>query len=339
VGSTLAFLRVYFEAFWWWGYYQRFPFCERLVREWLQRDIGTAQRAVLQQLSQFQDSYPAGYEKRGRAQDWRQVERSLTSLRQALGLDGEADRIRGEDARRVRGFTDFLLAECAGYGRGERALALARYAAAHDLFRDDGEPWVPAWIWFYVAQFHIDQTDPAGAAEYARRGLAEADEATPLAQRDPELLANLYRVLGDVALEQGDADGCAQPYRRAAFYAFAFQAIPEPADTYSVAFYREVTGRIRDRLMDQGAAAGPSGLELMRALRAYWDPWWTLHPILEPDLGQAMEAGDKAALEAYLFPAAPSAERVITEAKTFAEAVLGVVPALRAAAEIADDPA
>lgn len=339
VGSTLAFLRVYFEAFWWWGYYQRFPFCERLVREWLQRDIGTAQRAVLQQLSQFQDSYPAGYEKRGRAQDWRQVERSLVGLRQALGLDGEADRIRGEDARRVRGFTDFLLAECSGYGRGERALALARYAAAHDLFRDDGEPWVPAWIWFYVAQFHLDQADPAGATEYARRGLAEADEATPLAQRDPELLANLYRVLGDVALEQGDVGGCARHYRRAAFYAFAFQAIPEPADTYTVAFYREITGRIRDRLMDQGAAADPSGLELMRALRAYWDPWWALHPILEPDLGQAMEAGDKAALEAYLFPAAPSEERVITEAKTFAEAVLGVVAALRAAAEIADDPA
>ncbi|PKO55496.1 MAG: NB-ARC domain-containing protein, partial [Betaproteobacteria bacterium HGW-Betaproteobacteria-21] len=27
VTGVLAFLRVYFDAFWWWGYYQRFPFC------------------------------------------------------------------------------------------------------------------------------------------------------------------------------------------------------------------------------------------------------------------------------------------------------------------------
>lgn len=336
VGSTLAFLRVYFEAFWWWGYYQRFPFCERLVREWLQRDIGTAQREVLQHLIGFQEHYPAGYEKRGRGPDWREVERSLVGLRQRLGLDGEASRIRGEDARRVRSFTDFLLAECAAYGRGEREAGLARYAAAHDQFVEDGDPWVPAWIWFYVAQYHLDCENPPGAADYARRGLAEADESAPLKERDPELLANLYRALGDVALAQGDLDEAARQYRRAAFYAFAFQAVPELADTYTVAFYREITGRIRDRLLALGAR---EGIGLARALQAYWAPWWAHHPGPEADPGKALAQGDGAALEAWVFPAAPSGDRVIAEAPAFAEAVLAVVPALRAAAGITEDPA
>src|SRR5574337_1949273 len=104
VGSVLAFLRVYFDAFWWWGYYQRFPFCELLIREWLQRDVSTTAREALRQLSTFQESYPAGYEKRGRQEGWRRVERALIALRQGQGLDGEVTRIAGEDACRVRHF-------------------------------------------------------------------------------------------------------------------------------------------------------------------------------------------------------------------------------------------
>ena len=80
------------------------------------------------------------------------------------------------------------------------------------------------------------------------RALAEAGEEQILGKRDPELLANIHRQLGDLALAAGNLDATAQAYRRAAFYAFIFQAIPEPGDTYTVAFYREITGRISARV-------------------------------------------------------------------------------------------
>ena len=333
VGSILAFLRVYFDAFWWWGYYQRFPFCERLIREWLQRDIGNIEREALRQLSVFEESYPAGYEKRGRQDDWRKVERALIALRQGQGLDGDVARIAGEDARRVRHFTDFFLAECAGYGRGERELAMTRYQAAHDQFKGDGTEWIPAWLWFYVAQYLLDAEDPAAAGDYTRRALAEAGEEQPLADRDPELLANIYRQLGDLALAGGDGDEALAQYRRAAFYAFIFQAVPEPADSYTVAFYREITGRIATRL----AADKDRGSELASALQRYWEPWWKLHPQPRPNLAEALESGDLAAVEASIFPAVPAAEKVIEEAGGFAEQVLAMLPLLRAGAAIADD--
>jgi NB-ARC domain-containing protein len=338
VGSILAFLRVYFDAFWWWGYYQRFPFCERLVREWLQRDIGNAQREALRQLSIFQDNYPAGYEKRGRQEDWRKVEKSLIALRQGQGLDGEIARIAGEDARRVRHFTDFFLAECAGYGRGERDLALARYTAAHDQFQGDGTPWIPAWLWFYVAQYLLDAHDSAAAADYTRRALAEAGEEQPLAERDPELLANIYRQLGDLALAAGEDDEAACQYRRAAFYAFIFQAVPEPGDSYTVAFYREITSRIATQVAACHAAAKRRGRELAKALRGYWEPWWQAHSKPGPELDEALKSAEPATLESCLFPAVPTAEKVIEEAGKFAEQVLAVVAPLRAGAAIADDP-
>ncbi len=122
VSGVQAFLRVYFDAFWWWGYYQRFPFCERLLLEWQQRrSVDPKVRLGLEQLATFQAAYPEGYEKAARG-DWAKVEHALTRLRQSLGLEGEISSIHDEDARRVRGFTDFLLAEAYAYGRHDHIL-------------------------------------------------------------------------------------------------------------------------------------------------------------------------------------------------------------------------
>ena len=336
--SMLAFLRLYFDAFWWWGYYQPFPFCQRLIREWLRRDIGPDQREGLRLLGVFQQRYPAGYEKRGRQDDWRAVEESLVALRRKLELDGAPDQIEDKDARRVRYFTDFLLAECAGYGRGERAQALTLYRAAHDQFKNKRIPWIPAWIWFYVAQYLLDEGDPAAAADYARKALAEAGEEQALAKRDPELLANIYRQLGDLTLAAREGDAALQHYRRAAFHAFIFQAVPEDADTYTVDFYREITGRIATQIAACHAAGQTRGRELAEALRAYFEPWWQTHPKPGPGLDEALQSMDTATLEACIFPAVPTAEKVIEAAADFAKQVKAVLPALRAGAAIAGDP-
>jgi hypothetical protein len=339
VGSTLAFLRVYFDAFWWWGYYQRFPFCERLLREWRMRDVGEAQRAGLAQLVEFQDAYPVGYDKRGNAADWKRVERALREIRRGVGLEGDFAALASEDARRVRSFTDFFLAECWSYGaQPDRAAALKLYDAVHAQFTANDAGWEASWVRFYVGEFLLQQGDLDGASQHARLALAEAGPELPLRERDPELPANAHRLLGDLHLRDNDIDKALAEYRRAVFYAFMFQAVPQPADTYTVAFYREICGRICGQLVGLHAANPARGQALMRSLRRYGAPWWSHHPGPdEADALAALQAGDAAALMAAVFPPVPTEADVIEQAPAFAGQVAAVLEPLRAAAGIDGD--
>lgn len=338
VAGVLAFLRVFFDAFWWWGYYQRFPFCERLVAEWRQRELEPRAREILEQVVRFQDAYPAGPDKRAASGDWAKVEQALLTIRDRLGLVGETRRIEGEDARRVRAFIDFFLAESWAYGRGDRDEALRHYAAARNLLLADGMAWIAAWIAFYVAQYLMEQGEPAAAREHAQCSLAEgADafgEAAPLAERDSELIANDYRILGDLALAGGDVDGAAAAYCRAALYAYVFQAIPEPADSYTMAFYREITGRVAGRIADLLAAEPAQGRRFAEAVWAYWAP--ARGGEGGAGLAPALAAADAATLAAALFPP-PLAEADIVRAATeYSRRVLAVLPAYAEAAWGAD---
>jgi hypothetical protein len=53
-GAMVAFVRRYFDAFWWWGYYQRFQFSEQMIDEWSPRRLredfrGRSNTATLRQ--------------------------------------------------------------------------------------------------------------------------------------------------------------------------------------------------------------------------------------------------------------------------------------------------
>jgi len=341
VSSVLAFLRVYFDAFWWWGYYQRFPFCERLLLEWQQRrSVDPKVKQGLDLLAGFQNAYPEGYEKAARG-NWSEVERTLSRLRESLGLAGDSAGIRDEDARRVRGFTDFLLAEAYAYGRRDEEGALRRYAAAHDIFQADGDLWVAAWLGFYVGQYLLEQGRYDTAEDYARRSLAEAGcaaggEDAPLAERDAELLANNYRLLGDLAVARRQFTEAAGHYRRASFYAYAFQAIPEPADTYTMAFYEEITGRIAGQAVGLAAADRLAAEALARSLADYWQIYRQHHPE-EPTAvpAEALDAADPAALAQALFPP-PLIGDILGGAAAYARDVEAIVTPLLAAL---DNPA
>lgn len=329
--GLIAFLRVYFDAFWWWGYYQRFPFCERLIREWRQRELDPWVREGLDLVQGFQDAYPAGYDKAaGRA--WGQVDAALARLRGLLGLEGATAAIQGEDARRVRGFLDFFLAEACAYGRADPSAALALYRSAHDLFEEDeGSGWVAAWIWFYVAQYLLEQADPAQARQYCLDSLTGADEAQPLEKRDSELFANDYRLLGDLALGADDLDAAAAHYRRAAFYAYAFQGVPEPADSYTMAFYREITQRIAAQALHLYRASRPRGRALCERLREFWAPGWAPDPATAPaELEAALASGDAVALAACLFPPGLEEQELLEHAVDFQKRVLSAIGPLQA---------
>ena len=281
--ATLSFLRVYFDAFWSRSYYQRFSFCDALIHEWGQRAMAPTMQQELALLIAFQEAYPTGHEKRGKG-NWGQVESALKGIRELLNLNKEDGILPSEDARRVRAFTDFFLAEACGYGRSaDWENALGRYNVVHDVFARDVGKREAAWVWFYTAQFLLEQGNLASARDYAVRSLTASSEAAPLGERDIELLANNYRLLGDLSFMSQDLEIAIRHYRRAGFYAYVFQGIPEAADVYSMALYREITGRIAQKAIDLYAANQKQGLRLRDEIRKFWTPYWSLHSVQDVD--------------------------------------------------------
>ncbi|HET9645313.1 MAG TPA: NB-ARC domain-containing protein [Burkholderiaceae bacterium] len=334
IGSTLAFLRVYFDAFWWWGYYQQFPFCERMIREWSARDVGPGQRDGLRQLAAFSRAYPAGREKHVDPARWKTVREALDHLRRALKLEGSFDTIAGIDSRRVRAYTDFFLAEAFNYGEGDFRNGLALYRDAHDELVTLSDLWSAAYVSYYMGQVLLERGDADAARRQAEIGLDEAHEEAPLSKRDPELLAHHWRLLGDARLARGEVQSALASMKRSAFYAFAFQAIPKSADTYTVAFYCEITQRIAasvSTLLDEQPAAG---MRLAKGLQAAWGPWWERHERLERTELTQLRRGDIRWLVRCLFPVVPPEEEVSVTGAEFALQVREVIEPLRTAAGI-----
>ena len=271
-GSMLAFLRVYFDAFWWWGFFEPFAFCGRLVEDWRRRGIGSDQRKGLDLLRRFADNYPTGMGRRGSKTGWHAAEAALLEIRSSLHLDDDTD--AGEDACQVRDFTDFLLAECEVYGRGNLEAATRRLERAHAALASRGDLWSAGYLSFYLAHFELDAGRPESAHVHVARGFEEAAAQAD----DPELLANLHRAQADAHSQQGERAKATAAYRRAACYAFAYQAIPESADSYTVRFFNDLADRLCERVLSLAQTDLNSAYELADSLRKLFDSWWALHP-------------------------------------------------------------
>jgi hypothetical protein len=125
--------------------------------------------------------------------------------------------------------------------------------------------------------------------------------------------------------------------KRAAFYAFAFQAIPKAADTYTVAFYFEITQRIATALSALLLKDPPVGKRLARSLRATWGSWWERHERVEAIPLTQLPTGDTRLLARWLFPIVPGEDEVSVTSAEFARQVREVVERLRPAAGIRAD--
>jgi hypothetical protein len=329
-GSMLAFLRVYCDAFWWWGFFEPFPFCRRLVDEWLSRAVGPVQRAGLLELKAFQDAYPYGISRRGTAAQWIRCEAAVVRIRALLGMDGAGAPADSVDARRVRGITDFLLAECEAYGRGDLDAAVARLRAAHARFVADGDPWVPGYLSYYLAHMELEAGRPELARAHLERGFVEANETLPLAKRDCEQLSNLHRASAELAMHEGDTEQATAAFARAAAYAFAFQAVPGPADTYSVRYFEFCADRIATTLLALWLDDAPAARRMGQSLRATWTAWWQRSGQPDQDsLDIALASNDPARVRRHLFPTLPPLADMLANSHTVAAEVNCVLGDLR----------
>jgi len=311
--AILDFGSIYFNAFWWWGCFAEFPFSTRLLQQAAAKRLSEHARQALSYLAEFDAAYPKESSRDGGG-DWHAVEVALTQLRELGGLEGEVGVgvLADADARHTRAITDIFLAEAFRFGREDYATAEHWYRDAAALLPDSD--WSKPWALYHLGDMYLD----AGRYDEASRACADClalaeDPQTGLKERDNEVLSVAYRLRAELALQCARHDEVVPSCERSVLYAYAFQAIPQPPDIYTVPFYGQVSGRIAKLLQATHRADPARALAYCRQLRDYWSSYRQLAHVEEgaasPAQVEAMlRASSSDPLCAYLFPAAPAPE-------------------------------
>jgi hypothetical protein len=307
----MAIVRIYLYAFWWWGYYQPFAFCEAMLEDWEMRTPSIQLQAVYEALREFRANYPEGYEKRNKP-GWPKVKACLLFLRERLGLDGDVEQLSKEQ-QHTRAVMDFFLAEAYGYAQnGDLALAMQTYESARARFEALGDTWNASWLLFYMADLikDVGQTDDERAANealaraYCLASIRLAESAT-LLKRDPEVLGNVYRVLADLDFAAGDYVRTVHDDFHATAYAYAFQGIPNIPDSYTAEFFDEITRKAADRIAALIASDPVAGRTMRDALKARWAPFTASDTQAASADIREIDPTNADAIAAYIFPCPP----------------------------------
>ncbi len=310
--AGLAFANTFFDAFWWWGFYVKFPFCEELLTQWEQTQTTPDDQDWLRLLRQFQGVFPPYHENKGKG-DWKSVAESLLALRQFAKIDGDLVDLADPGERHLRAITDIFLAEAVRRSELHDPRAETLLQESMSLLTEGGkdEAWNKPWILFHLARLYLDRGQLDLARENSEQSLRLAQDAGLAdTERDCEIIANAYRVLADICWQKGDLDAAFPHYARAVFYAFSFQAIPKsPPDFYTVAFYGEMTDRTLARLRtlwQEGRQA--EAQKYAAALHDLWLPnlAGTAPPAETLPLTTLMAGNNENELTAYLFPPSPA---------------------------------
>jgi len=307
--AALELARVYFAAFWWWGCFLQFPFCERLLREGEVTDSRPEVKEVVALLRSFHTSYPPEAEPETVHADWLKVEDALAEIAR---IERRTKEVADEDAAdRRQQLLAYLSVFTAHALRGQAAPldAIEKvYVEAQELF--EGSPdvvWSVPWVLYErgdVALEHSDGADVAAKAQ-AALDLVLEDE---LDERDNEVTANAYRLLGDVAWSD-DVNEAFANYRLAALYAYAFQGFPKPADFYTIRFFARIADHVLTRLRElPERVSAEQAAATVEELHAFWSEYWRRagEPSLDAEPATLLAEPRRDELARYVLPAVPT---------------------------------
>ncbi|MEP7054110.1 MAG: NB-ARC domain-containing protein [Actinomycetota bacterium] len=313
--ARLAFARLYFDVFWWWGTYVRLEYCEQLLVDWGHRCTDSEDRRWYDVLAGFARSYPVGAAKRAQG-DWIDVERSLTLLRTLAGIDQASSALPSEDARRVRAITDLFMAQASRYlDRADDAYE--RYTASVSVLQQRNDWWDAAWALVDQADLLVEQNRFADAGPVVRQALAICIEHDTF---DIELRSNLYRIEADIAWARGDVAQAFESYGKGVFYAYRLQCTPHPPDVYTLTFYREMRDRIRVRVEELISTERSADVDAgVNVLKQMWSGAATPSAAPQPEDFPRSGTGSGADLVARLFPAEPSERRLTARSVSYAQ--------------------
>jgi hypothetical protein len=331
--ALLECARVFLEAFWWWGNYVHFDFCDQLVSDLghmvrLDGDRGATWDGLVKLedgLRRLLVAYPPRSGKH--AGNWDLVENALLQVQSACGV------ARGKPASdveaKVRALLKTFLAHTCRYRDVPDPRADEYYRAAEAGFRAVGEYWSTAWVLAERAglrfeQGHVD--DEFRDLWLAAAGMVQSPPGSdnePLAPEE-ENAANLHRLRGDACSLQGDHLRAATWYRRAVLHAYLFHDAGDRPDEYTLQFYVDIRARALNRLVELVAKGDLDGaLACAVELGNVQTDTDTGAAAPDPDelARQLSGAIEPVPLAAALFPRGPHVEELVPTATEFSAEV------------------
>ncbi|MFK4442786.1 tetratricopeptide (TPR) repeat protein [Caballeronia udeis] len=274
--AAFKFTHSWFCAFWWWGCFDNFQFCDELVRDWPTEGFANYDAEKDQhELIQILSSYPkeTGERRVGKSPRWHAVRRSLERIGLARQLGGDVSDFNSEQ-RELRGLMSIFLAETYRYGEDN-------FQAAEEFYRDAVlmfEPtagasqvsWNRPWVRYHLA----DCLYEAGRMDDAELITLDAYKQGQ-EQGDLEIQSQLLRLQADIAVSRNDLGTAIEKFNRSVANAYAFQAFSDATtendpDGYTVQFYPMIIKRCSNSLLRLYAIDPASALTIAGALRARW---------------------------------------------------------------------
>jgi hypothetical protein len=243
--SLMAFLETYLNAFWWWGCFVEYEFCAQLIEALQQSGLSNSGRQLVTLLRRFQDNYAIEsltltHRKQG---CWKVVAETLLELKNFIGLDCPIGDLADSERRHVRALLDIFLAEAYRFGEGDLATAAKWYGEACELFKANSDRWDLAFTLYHLADLNLEFRQYDSGLTHSKEALSLG-----LAEGDPEVVADIYRVRGDLCIARGELERAVENYLLAVFHAYRFQVEPCPPDAYTVTFYFRMVRDVLARL-------------------------------------------------------------------------------------------
>jgi hypothetical protein len=306
--GRIGIARIFLDAFWWWGSYIPFPFCEQILADWTDATSADDEdRAWGAQLRIVYDSYPKGWRKADTPpEEWKTVRRELRYLWHLAAFDqAHPD---DQEMQHIGGILDIYLADAARYVDPGDPEADERLDDAADRFSANDDEWDLAWVEFYRADLAVSREQADLAISIAKES---ADRHPDL--DDDELVANLHRVCADAQWLRQDPRAALDADARAVLHAYKFQ-VKDVQDDYTDAFQQEMIERSMERMAALHADRNTGHTVLRSAcarIRAFFGPYWRevgAGPLADVglDVIRALDEGRLDDVAGVLFPARPT---------------------------------
>lgn len=352
LNALLEFTRLFLDAFWWWGNYIHFDFCDQLVTDLAHlagRRVPKLE-ALHQALRRILREYPLRSVKSEDA-NWDEVRKALLNVQRLCGLQARDARwLAGDqrkDQRHVAALLLVFLAHTWRYQAPDRPEADQYYSRAADLFAQDKD-WSEAWVaferadlrqergkvdavrklWEHAAGLVQPHEVEAASIEVAREVQAAAEKQVK-EEVDQEVVSNLHRLRGDCCWASDDKVRSATWYGRAVLHAYLFHLVGGPPDDYTLQFYVDIRARALSRLFHVWRGDQDTAVALATEMAQTFPAMPGQGPGRAPDqLRRLLADGKPVPLAHALFPKGPEVPELGIEDSPFIDEFNALVEAL-----------
>jgi hypothetical protein len=312
--AQLDFVTLYIGALQWWHWYIPFEFTRHLLTMWETTQLHDDE--VFEWIKELDKNYPHGYfnEKQGNP-GWKVVIDVYEKFMDYFEFDAfNDDAVEGMDEDERFNLTCLLeqygMAFRFGPPRPNYVMAETIWKRAIEIAEIDEDVFSSSYFWAYLSHMYLE-IGRLEEAEEAANTILTFDELGDYrafdADTDCEVLSLAYLMLALITLRQGRWPEAQQHSLAMTLCAYAqnFGGVTGHPDPYTTSWQRDICDDLFQNLIEAWQSGHTDEVE---AIVAYiYDGWANFRRLVHieapaVDVRQALRAGDRTALAAYLLP-------------------------------------